>query len=172
MQWRVRGAGADDADRLSLVANACFLDTYSTALNGDDLVGHCLKHNNAAVFTTWLGDPASVVTLAETEPHHAPIGYTVLTVPDFPVTLDPHDIELRRIYTLRQAHGTGIGAALMARAMEDAARLGAKRILLGVWEHNARARAFYERSGFRIIGARQFHVGSEVHDDPIYALEI
>jgi ribosomal protein S18 acetylase RimI-like enzyme len=172
MQWRVRGAAADDADRLSLVADACFLDTYSTALNGDDLVAHCLRHNNAAVFTAWLGDPASVVTLGETEPHHAPIGYTVLTAPHFPIALDVHDIELRRIYTLRQAHGTGIGAALMARAVEDAALLGAKRILLGVWEHNARARAFYERSGFRIIGARQFHVGSEVHDDPIYALEI
>lgn len=163
---------AGDADRLSLVANACFLDTYTTSLDGDDLVAHCLRHNDPASFAAWLGDAGSVVTVAETEPHHAPIGYAVLTAPHFPIVLDASDIELRRIYTLRQAYGSGIGAALMARAVEDAERLGARRMLLGVWEHNVRARAFYERSGFEVIGSRQFQVGSEVHDDPIYALAL
>jgi ribosomal protein S18 acetylase RimI-like enzyme len=160
MQWRVRQAGTDDADRLSLVANACFLDTYAPSLDGADLVAHCLN------------DPASVVTLAELLPGGAPIGYTVLTAPDFPIALEPGDIELRRIYTLRQAYGSGIGPGLITQAFEDARRLGGKRMLLGVWDQNFRAHAFYERQGFVVIGSRQFIVGSETHDDPIYARDL
>jgi ribosomal protein S18 acetylase RimI-like enzyme len=133
------------------------------------LLAHCLKNNTAAVFTAWLADPVTVVTVAETEPNHAPIGYAVLTAPDFPIDLQPRDVELRRIYTLRQAYGSGLGAALMAKAQADAMLLGGKRLLLGVWDENARARAFYERQGFSVIGSRDFQVGSEVHTDPIYA---
>lgn len=172
MQWRVRQAGVADADLLSLVANATFLDTYAPSLDGADLLAHCLKNNRADAFAVWLADPATIVTVAEIEPGHAPLGYAVLTRPNFPIALKPTDIELRRIYSLRQAHGTGVGPALMARAIEDAARLGAERLLLGVWEQNARARTFYERHGFRVIGTREFQVGSEVHIDPIYALDL
>ena len=168
-KWRVRRAGPADADLLSLVANAAFLDTYAPSLAGADLVAHCLKNNSAAVFAKWLADPATVVTVAEIEPGFAPIGYAVLTAPDFPIALHPGDIELRRIYTLRQAYGSGIGAALMAQAIADAVLVGAKRVLLGVWDQNARARAFYERNGFSVIGSRDFVVGGEVHVDPVYA---
>ena len=172
MDWRLRRAGAADADRLSLLANATFLDTYAVALDGDDLVAHCLKHNRAETFAAWASDPASVVTVAEIAPHHAPIGYTVLTACNFPIAPEPGDIELRRIYTLRQAYGTGVGQALVEQAKADAMGLGGRRLLLGVWDQNHRARAFYERQGFVVVGSRQFQVGSEVHDDPIYALAL
>lgn len=171
MKWRLRRAGVADADRLSLVADACFLDTYATVLDGGDLVAHCLKHNRPATFAGWAGDAASVVTVAETATG-GPVGYSVLTAPDFPIAAEDGDIELRRIYSLRQTYGSGLGAGMMAQALADAAALGARRMLLGVWYQNHRARAFYERQGFRVIGARQFQVGAEVHDDPICARAI
>jgi ribosomal protein S18 acetylase RimI-like enzyme len=170
--WRVRRAGADDAALLSLVANAAFLDTYATSLDGGDLLAHCLKNNSVETFDRWLRDDASVVTVAEVDPGAAPLGYAVLTAPHFPIDMQPGDMELRRIYTLRQAYGSGIGPGLLDRARIDAAALGARRMLLGVWEHNHRARAFYERQGFRVIGSREFVVGSEVHVDPVYALDL
>jgi GNAT superfamily N-acetyltransferase len=169
MKWRVRQAGAEDAAALSLVANAAFLDTYALVLNGADLLAHCVKNNGVETFAAWASDPATIVTIAEVEPGHAPVGYAVVTTPDFPIPLLPGDIELRRIYTLKQTHGSGVGAALMARAIEDARRLGHRRILLGVWDENGRARAFHERNGFTVIGTRQFQVGTEIHTDPIYA---
>ena len=57
----------------------------------------------------------------------------------------------------------------MARALEDAAAARRNRVLLGVWDQNTRARSFYERQGFKVIGARQFMVGTTLHDDPVYA---
>ena len=169
MTWRLRRAEPGDAPALSLVASATFLDTYATVLTGADIVAHCTTKNSIAAFETWLDDPATIVTLAEYEPGHAPIGYTVLTAPDFPIEPGPADIELRRIYLMKQAQGSGLGAALMTRALEDAAAAEQTRVLLGVWDQNTRARAFYERQGFKVIGARQFTVGTTLHNDPVYA---
>ncbi len=169
MTWRLRRAEPGDAPALSLVASATFLDTYATVLTGADIVAHCTTKNSITTFETWLSDPATIVTLAEYEPGHAPIGYTVLTAPDFPIESGPADIELRRIYLMKQAQGSGLGAALMTRALEDAAAAGRTRVLLGVWDQNTRARAFYERHCFEVIGARQFIVGTTLHDDPVYA---
>jgi GNAT superfamily N-acetyltransferase len=159
MTWRLRRAGVGDAPALSLVASATFLDTYATVLDGADIVAHCTRNTSIATFETWLADPATIVTLAEYKPSQAPIGYTVLTAPDFPIETGPADIELRRI-------------SLMARAVEDAAAQGHTRMLLGVWDENTRARAFYERQSFTVIGTRQFIVGTTVHDDPVYARAI
>lgn len=170
--WRVRAAHAEDADALSLIASASFLDTYAGSLDGADLVAHCLTKNTREVFAAWIGDPGSVVTLGEIEPRHAPVGYTVLTAPDLPVAPEPGDIELRRIYALSRMHGSGLGPALMERALADAARLGRRRVLLGVWGQNVRAHCFYERQDFARIGTRQFRVGSVVHDDFVYARNI
>ena len=60
----------------------------------------------------------------------------------------------------------------MTRALDDAASAARTRVLLGVWDQNSRARAFYERQGFEVIGARQFMVGTTLHDDPVYARAI
>lgn len=168
MPWRLRRATASDAPALSLVASAAFLETYATVLDGADLVAHCNRHNTVDTFAAWAEDARTIVTIAEHEPGGAPIGYTVLTTPDFPLACEPGDVELRRIYTLTQMHGSGLGRALMDRALEEAAARH-DRVLLGVWENNLRARAFYERSGFAVVGTRQFKVGAVTHIDPVYA---
>ncbi len=169
MRWRMRRAGPDDASALSLVASATFLETYASELAGADIVAHCLKNTTSELFGRWTTDPRTIVTIAEHAPGLAPIGYTVLTAPDFPLDTRPTDIELRRIYILQQMQGTGLGKALMARAREDAAAIGRTRMLLGVYEHNYRAHAFYERQGFTRIGERRFAVGAATYTDPVYA---
>jgi GNAT superfamily N-acetyltransferase len=169
LSWHVRRAVAEDAAALALIASATFLDTFAGILGGADIVAHCAANSTPAKFTGWLSDRVSVVTLAETERGRAPIGYSVLTVPDLPVDTRRGDIELKRIYTLSRAHGSGLGAALMGRALDDARELGRTRVLLGVYGGNARARAFYERQGFTLAGARRFLVGATWHDDVIYA---
>jgi ribosomal protein S18 acetylase RimI-like enzyme len=168
----LRRAVAEDAAALSLVAGATLLDTFAGILSGRDLVAHCARHNTPEKFAAWTDDPESVVTLAETANGAAPLGYTVLTAPDLPVEIMPGDIELRRIYMLSRLHGSGLGAELMERALADARAMGKTRVLLGVYGGNARARAFYERQGFTVAGARQFLVGETLHDDAIYARAI
>ena len=172
MEWRLRRAGAGDAHALSLVAAATFLETFVGIIAGPDMVRHCSTNSSLTKFDRWVADPQCVATLAEHRDGAAPVGYTLLTPPDLPVETYERDIELRRIYTLLPARGTGLGHALMARAIDDARALGGKRMLLGVLGINHVARAFYEREGFEFAGMRQFQVGDTVFDDAIYARAI
>jgi [ribosomal protein S18]-alanine N-acetyltransferase len=53
------------------------------------------------------------------------------------------------------ARRRGIGAALLAAAMQDAGRRGAAALFLEVAGANAAARALYARMGFRDVGRRR-----------------
>jgi ribosomal protein S18 acetylase RimI-like enzyme len=171
--WRLKRATAADAAALSLVASTAFLETFAGLLEGPDIVAHCTKANHQDAFRDWAEATHSRVVVAEIATGGAPIGYTVLTTPNMPaVETSPADIELRRIYTLSRAHGTGLGPALMAQALLDAREMGRERMLLGVYAGNERARAFYEKQGFVKVGERQYQVGATLCDDVIYALAL
>ena len=172
MRWRLRRAEPADAPAVSLVAAASFLETFAGILSGADIVAHVGRKSAPAHFTAWIADPASRVTLATHPEGDAPIGYSLLTTPDDVGTVRPGDIELRRIYTMSMTRGTGLGAALMAQAINDARAMGHGRILLGVLATNRRACDFYERQGFTIAGERRFLVGATWHDDRIYGRAI
>jgi len=168
----LRRASVDDAPAVSLIAGASFLATFAGVLDGADIVAHVANNSAPARFAAWAADPNSIVTLAEHPRGAAPVGYSLITVPDFPIPTDGDDTELRRIYTLPLAQGTGLGTALMDRAVADARTMGKRRLLLGVLGSNTRARAFYERHGFAIAGRRQYRVGATLCDDFIYALPL
>ncbi|MDP1026152.1 GNAT family N-acetyltransferase [Sphingomonas sp. KR1UV-12] len=170
--WRLRRASPADAPAVALVAAASFLETFAGILSGADIIAHLTAKSAPATFAAWAEDFGSVVTLAEHENGAAPVGYTVLTAPQEVGDTGPGDIELRRIYTLSTARSTGLGAALMEQALDDARALGANRMLLGVFAGNARACAFYERQGFVVAERRRFKVGATWHDDLVYARQI
>ena len=56
----------------------------------------------------------------------------------------------------------GIGGLTLRAAAREA---GASGIWLGVNDENARANRFYDKSGFTIVGAKTFTLGSRVESD-------
>ena len=164
-RWSIRRAGPGDAERLSLIGRATFLESYTWLLRGDDILAHCRERHAEAAYAGWL-DAGPALWLAEAE-LGAPIGYAGLAAPDLPQAR-AGDLELKRIYVLSRFHGPdGPARILMAAAVEEARRLGAPRLLLGLHPQNARALGFYRRSGFRQIGTRTFTVGDMVIDDDV-----
>lgn len=170
--WRLRRALIDDAAAVALVAQASFLDTFAGLLSGPDIIAHVSRKSSAEAFAGWASNPDAVLTLAEHPYGAAPVGYSLLTPPAEVGDTGPGDIELRRIYTLASARGTGLGASLMSQALRDARERGARRMLLGVFAGNGRARDFYERQGFFPIAERRFRIGETLHDDFIYARDL
>ena len=169
MAFRLRRAEAADAEALSLVAGATFLETYADILKREDMLAHIAGKSSPERFSSFMADPRTIVTLAEAPAGRAPLGYTIMADPDLPVELQADDIELLRIYTLAPRLGSGLGAALLERAITDARADGRKRMLLGTHPDNVRARRFYEKHGFTVIGRRTFRVGEAEFDDPVYA---
>ena len=172
IDWRLRRATAADAPAVAMVAAASFLETFAGILPGEDIIAHVARKSSPEAFAEWAEDGASVVSLATHPEGGAPVGYSVLTVPDLPVEPRDGDVELRRIYTLSITRGTGLGHRLMALALGDARAAGFRRMLLGVYGDNHVARAFYEREGFVLAGTRRFNVGAGWYDDVIYAREL
>ncbi len=76
-------------------------------------------------------------------------------------------VELVRFYLLQEWIGKGFGARLMQACVDEGQRRGADVIWLGVWEHNARAIAFYQKWGFAIVGTHNFQLGTELQQDYI-----
>jgi len=154
------------------VAAATFLETYHALIGVADIVAHVTERCTADTFTRWIDDPEAWVSYAAVETTDTPLGFAVLTAPDFPIPLTPDDIELRRIYTLATSHGHGVGPALLTAALDEARARGKRRMLLGTHPENTRAQRFYEREGFVLVGRRQFRVGDRVFDDPVYSLTL
>ena len=168
--WRLREAGPGDAERLSLIGAASFLESFAEVIGGEAITAHCLRANSAESYRAYLAKGARA-WLAEIEPGGAPIGYALLTEPDLPGAQEG-DAELKRIYTLSRFHGGGLGAALMQAALDAAVARQAKRLILGVYAGNDRAIAFYRKQGFADIATRQFNVGGQICDDLVLARPI
>ena len=110
-----------------------------------------------AVFTTdvvsrrsfrhFLVSPHDSLLVAETEGQFA--GYVLV--------LYPPRSKLARLYSIAVAPhvgGRGIGPLLLAAAERTAKRRGRRAMRLEVQEHNTRAIARYEKSGYRLFGRR------------------
>jgi ribosomal protein S18 acetylase RimI-like enzyme len=166
---RIRECASGDASVLALVGQATFLDAYADVLPGPDILAHCEGEHGPAYYAARLGKPGYRFWIAEADPGAAPVGYAMLAPPELPVPCGPGDVELKRIYLLHRFQGAGVGAALMAAAMDAARAAGASRLLLGVYGQNLRALAFYRRQGFTQAGVRQFQVGANAYDDLVLA---
>ena len=158
---------------LSLLGQASFLEAFAGTLPGKEILAHCSRQHSVEKYRAWLADPRSPAWVAEVDPGAAPVGYLLLTSPDLPVAdLGPGDWEIKRIYLLHRFQGGGLGRRLMDEARRHADSIGARRLLLGVYEKNEAALAFYSRLGFARIGTRAFQVGSLICQDAILGLNL
>ena len=165
MTVAVRKAVPGDSDALALVGAATFLESYSGVIDGAALMRHCAEKQTSSTYAAALADPEQALWIAEAEPGAAPVGYLHLAPPDLPVETGPLDLEIKRIYVLGKLQAAGIGARLLRACQAEARRRGAARVLLGVYQGNAKALGFYQRVGFKGCGERRFDVGGATYQD-------
>ena len=113
-----------------------------------------------------LEDPDITTLLVEIDGQL--VGYAQVRSGNTPVCVTgASPLELWRFYIAQQWHGLGIAQSLMDAVALEAQERGACTLWLGVWEHNARAIAFYNKSGFRDVGSHVFMVGTDAQTDRI-----
>jgi ribosomal protein S18 acetylase RimI-like enzyme len=169
----IRPCTPEDAETLAIIGAATLLEAFAGFIPGESLLAHCRNYHQPAVYAKYFEQPDTRAWLAEATPGAAPIGYALLTAPDFPPGLaEPSDLELRRIYLFSRFHGSGIARQLGDLAIAAAREQQTKRLLLGVHPENHRALAFYRKTGFTQIGTRTFHVGPSTFVDPVLALTL
>ena len=160
----IRQATPSDATHLADLGALTFRETFAADNTPDDLAVHLASSFAPDVQARELADPAIRYGLAEVD--GIPAGYAQLVFGNtsYGVT-GARPVEIRRLYARRACHGQGVGAALMTWCLEEARMAGADTVWLGVWERNARAIAFYERWGFRVVGEHVFLLGTDRQRD-------
>jgi ribosomal protein S18 acetylase RimI-like enzyme len=159
-----------DAEALSLVGAATFLETFAGVLDGRAVVAHCAQAHDPTRYVQLLALGCRI-WIAEVEPDRCPVGYVVAGPCLLPIAR-LGELDIKRIYVLSRWHGSGIGKALMEKAVEYARSDHQERLIVGVYVGNARAQAFYEGWGFEKIGERTFSVGPKQYEDYVYALTL
>ena len=78
---------------------------------------------------------------------------------------DENALEVERIYVLNAFQGKKVGQLLFNKALDIAMQMKKAYIWLGVWEHNAKALAFYKKNGFEVFGSHDFQLGDDLQTD-------
>ncbi|MEO0607090.1 MAG: GNAT family N-acetyltransferase [Pseudomonadota bacterium] len=171
---QIRPAIPGDEIALSVVGSATFLESYSETIPGADLISHCRDQHAPEIYKAYItsNDPKCGCWVAESTATKAPIGYAMTSAVEAPTQGRPSDIELKRIYVFSKYHGTGTGRDLMTAALKHAREIGAERMLLGTYDQNHRAVAFYQRAGFEKVGERRFPVGNQIFNDIVMGVRL
>ena len=86
--------------------------------------------------------------------NNIPVGFASFSLKEKNSTV----YRLHKIYVLPQQQGTGTGKLLLAHVINTIRSLGATSLELNVNRHN-KARLFYEKQGFTIIGEEDIDIG-------------
>ncbi len=160
----IRTATRDDAQRLSEFARRTFHETFAAQNTPEDMAAYLSYAFSDARQLAEIEDGNTITLLAEDD---TLVGYAQLGARMPPLCVpDRNALEVVRFYVDRAWHGREIAHQLML-AVEDAAAARAHAVWLGVWEHNRRAIAFYQKCGFADVGSHEFLLGSDRQTDRI-----
>ncbi len=167
----IRPATELDAAALAQLAERTFRATFAHENRPEDMDAHCRDSYAACIQAAEIRDPARVTLVCEEGPRL--IGYGQLRWSNAPACVaGARPAEIQRLYVDAPWHGRGVAQRLMASLLDAASKGGADVAWLGVWERNPRAVAFYEKSGFSVVGDHVFVVGSDPQRDLVLAKKV
>lgn len=170
MSVTYRDAAIVDGPALADMGRRCFVETFGPHFPPDDMALHLERMFGPEGLPAELCDRRLRLRMAEQS--GAIAAYLKLTPMDLPVPHEPGALEVKQLYVLEPWQGAGVAAALMDWAIETARAEGAPALYLSVWEHGARAIAFYARRGFVKVGEAPFRLGTRTYQDPVMRLDL
>jgi GNAT superfamily N-acetyltransferase len=163
---RIRRATAADARGLSELARKAFYEAFKSDTAPEDLRAYVNTHFRTDLQLREIADPSSVVLMAFRDARAAGFAHLRASPPPFHAENLP-TVQLKRLYLRAAFWGTGMGARLMQRSLQEAAAAGYRLIWLSCWENNRRALSFYRQWHFKPSGYRKFRVGRDAQQDVI-----
>lgn len=159
----LRTATARDAAVLAELGEQTFRMAFADQNDPVDLATYLSNAFGPLQQAAELAEPGSTFLLAESG--SMAVGYARLRMREAPACVSEDPLELARLYVLPGWQGQKVGSILMGECLAEARRRSCRTLWLGVWEHNPRAVAFYERWDFRVVGKHHFQLGRELQTD-------
>jgi ribosomal protein S18 acetylase RimI-like enzyme len=155
------------ATRLAAIGSQTFSETFAADNTPEDMAAFLAQTYGPEIQLAELQQSRYTFLLAEMQGEL--VGFAKLWR-DSPLGLAAGEpatgrLEVKQLYVVEDWIGTGLGATLMRRILDLAQAENCTAIVLGVWERNERAKAFYQRFGFREVGELPFKLGEDVQRD-------
>lgn len=164
----IRPATTADAALLAELGASTFTETFAATNKPADMAAYLAAAFSPTQLAAELADPLAIFFIAEIASRAA--GYAKLYAGAAEVGIaGEKPIELVRLYVGQEWFGRGVGADLMRACVAEARRRGHRTLWLGVWEHNARAQAFYRKWNFQPVGQHIFQLGDDAQTDILMA---
>jgi diamine N-acetyltransferase len=161
MQVLIRRATVKDAAALATLSRDTFFETFKGTCTDDDMQGFLEEYFNIEQVKRELADKNDFYFFGEID--GIPAGYIRMMEDyrNFDLMKKWKALELKRIYVDKNFHGKGVAQQMMNFVESFAKENKYEVIWLGVWEHNLRAKRFYEKYGFVDSGhMHAFPIGS------------
>ena len=164
-------ADNNDAETLAELGRRTFYEIFAASNKAEDMDAYSGGAFAIDRIAGELRQEATAFFIAETPT--GTVGFAKLEAARPPECVTgPYPVRLHKLYVSADAIGTGVGAALMRFGIDWAMGTGYESMWLGVWDHNHRAKAFYERWGFRPVGTETFRLGSDDRVDLLMELRL
>jgi GNAT superfamily N-acetyltransferase len=147
----IRPADLDDINIIGFLAQQIWPDTYGGILSPEQLK-YMLKviYSPRSLRRQMVDEHHQFLVVEQAD---EPIGFA-----SWSTTADPGIYKLHKIYVLPGRQGKGLGRTLLQFIFETIRPEGGTRLRLNVNRHN-KARQFYERMGFTVIGEEDIDIG-------------
>jgi diamine N-acetyltransferase len=147
----IRPADLDDINIIGFLAQQIWPDTYGDILSPEQLK-YMLKqiYSPRSLHRQMVDEHHQFLIVEQDE---EPIGFA-----SWSTSADPGVFKLHKIYVLPGRQGKGLGKTLLQFIFETIRPEGATRLRLNVNRYN-KARQFYERIGFAVIGEEDIDIG-------------
>lgn len=167
----IRHATPADARPLAQLAEETFRATFGAMNTAVDMDLHCQTSYSEALQAREIAQPNMLTLLCEQSGQL--IGFAQLRWAETPSCVSGKTPgEIQRFYLAHAWHGQGIAQKMMSACLAEMGQHGSDVVWLGVWEHNPRAIAFYEKFGFTAVGDHIFPLGHDPQRDIIMVRSI
>ncbi len=165
-----RDATPADGPALDAMAREIWIATFAHTAPAADIAAYVsTAYGPDGALLRDLADPGIHFRLAVEDGRI--VGYAKLTQPwVVEAATQPNALQLSQLYVVADRHGYGVAQRLMDWTIATARTRGAPALFLTVFEHNPRARRFYDRYGFVHVGDYAFHTGTQIDRDEVMRL--
>jgi diamine N-acetyltransferase len=160
-----------DAAALAELETTTFVEEFGHQNSAEDMAAHIERAFDQDKIAAQLVDPRCRFFWIVDD--GTPVAFLKLNLADAQTEPDLEDgLEVEQLYVRKSHQGTGLGRQLLEHALAHARAQGLPFVWLGVWEHNDRAIAVYERLGFQAFGKHAFFLGDDEQTDVLMRLDL
>ncbi len=165
----LRRANDADAGALARFAARVFDETFGPDNSPQDMADYLAEAFGRDKQAAEIADTSARVVLAM---QNGSTGEEIAGYAHFLFDEESKSMMLKRLYVDATLHGGGLARRLIDDVIGQSRQEGATRLWLTVWERNARAIAFYKKSGFVVSGETTFDLGGDVQTDLVMELDL